>query len=131
MASPSKRRKTKKRNRLTNKPRDISLRQSTVSSKDEAGARNSSAPGRKRTAMSEAMIDETIAQSFPASDPPSWTTGREKNVEPSETEGDDLMGLSMEELNKKASELDIPGRHSMNKEQLILAIRGRLSGTEG
>jgi Rho termination factor, N-terminal domain len=40
------------------------------------------------------------------------------------------MGLSLEELNKKASELNVPRRDTMNKEQLILAIRSRLSGTE-
>ncbi len=28
-------------------------------------------------AVSEEMIDKTLADSFPASDPPSWTTGRE------------------------------------------------------
>jgi len=30
-------------------------------------------------AMSESMIDKTLADSFPTSDPPSWTTGREKH----------------------------------------------------
>ncbi len=28
--------------------------------------------------LSEEMIDTTLADSFPASDPPSWTLGREK-----------------------------------------------------
>ena len=34
--------------------------------------------------MSEAEIDRTIADSFPASDPPSWTVGTDHRDEPAE-----------------------------------------------
>ena len=39
-------------------------------------------PGREKRApersrLSEELIDQTLEDSFPASDPPSWTTGRE------------------------------------------------------
>ena len=36
--------------------------------------------------LSEEMIDATLADSFPASDPPSWTLGREKQKDSSRTE---------------------------------------------
>ena len=31
-----------------------------------------------KQAISEEMIDQTLADSFPASDPPAWTLGRER-----------------------------------------------------
>jgi starvation-inducible DNA-binding protein len=37
------------------------------------------APTVKRDQLSEEMIDATLADSFPASDPPSWTMGRDRN----------------------------------------------------
>jgi hypothetical protein len=38
--------------------------------------------------ISETEIDETIEESFPASDPPSWTLGTNHHV-PTKPEGDD------------------------------------------
>ena len=36
--------------------------------------------------MSEAEIDEMLAESFPSSDPPSWTLGIDKHCESSKSE---------------------------------------------
>jgi hypothetical protein len=76
-----------------------------------------------RERNSEPEIDDALADSFPASDPPSWTTGRETRKEPgAETTSDDLDKLTDQQLNDKARELNIEAS-GVNREQLILAIR--------
>jgi hypothetical protein len=83
-----------------------------------------------REKISEPAIDDALADSFPASDPPSWTTGRETRKAPGdETTADDLDKLSDQQLNNKARELNIEAS-GLSREQLILAIRNQSSGTE-
>ena len=69
---------------------------------------------------------------FPASDPPSWTTGREENEEPrtSETAGDHLQSLSDQQLNEKARQLNIE-TFALSREQLILANPRSIIGQRG
>jgi len=40
----------------------------------------------------ETEIDETLDETFPASDPPSWTLGTDHHVEPQVKERDDESG---------------------------------------
>ena len=80
---------------------------------------------------SDRKIDEALAQSFPASDPPAWNTGRAENDDPttSETAGEDLQSLSDHQLYEKARQLDIE-TSALTREQLILAIRSQLLGIQ-
>jgi hypothetical protein len=78
----------------------------------------------------EPEIDDALADSFPASDPPSWTTGRENTKESiGVTAADDLAELSDQQLHDKAVKLNLE-TSGLTQEQLILAIQRRLSGTE-
>ena len=75
-------------------------------------------------------VDEASAQSFPASDPPGWTTGRDKTTRAPRAETDDLGSLPDAELKRMAGELNIERRETMGREQLIAAIRDQLASTE-
>jgi hypothetical protein len=68
----------KKRKRSPKKVHEVQL-QRLASTKGRKGS-DSIIAATKTTTMLDEMIDETIAESFPASDPPSWILGRERNV---------------------------------------------------
>jgi hypothetical protein len=44
---------------------------------------------RNESEMSEAEIDKNLQDSFPASDPPSWSLGTDHKEPPAETESDE------------------------------------------
>ena len=63
--------------------------------------------GSSRT-LSEAMIDATLADSFPASDPPSWTLGREVDSRASRIEHlSQTMKTQSPKLGRKDAEMAI------------------------
>ena len=60
--------------------------------------------------LSEAMIDAILADSFPASDPPPWTTGRDGL--PGTERGRDSLKVGNQSPTPAEKEAEVPGRSS-------------------
>ena len=60
---------------------------------------------RTRATLAEEMIDATLADSFPASDPPSWTLGRDRyrGKEPDTSTNETLNPIAREEFIMKTN----------------------------
>jgi len=52
-------------------------------------AQSSNPTGNEENSISEEEIDETLEESFPASDPPQWALGLEPHAEPQEATDSD------------------------------------------
>ena len=74
--------KAKKRRQFPVKPQEQDQHSADTAEKPQGAG-----PSSVRRQPPESMIDETLAESFPASDPPSWTLGRSKGLPSKEAEG--------------------------------------------
>jgi hypothetical protein len=72
-------------------------RKRSARSKNPLPAKRERAVEPAENSISEEMIDKTLEDSFPASDPPSWTTGREH----SDTNSTENAGASQKTTRQK------------------------------
>lgn len=96
-----------------------------VQRKEESGEGVVEAPAGVEAAPSEGVIDlmEVLKRSLQGKAPPRAAGGGKRASTGAKKSADDLSALSKEELYERAKKLDIEGRSSMTKKQLIDAIR--------